>query len=287
MEAYLIHLAILAAIYAIMTLAFNLSVGYAGLLNLGHVGLIGIGAYASAILSKTYGWPVWGSILAASVLATLFAGVLALPARKIRGDYYALVTLGFLFVTSAFFTNVESVTRGTLGIPGIVRPEWAATNPRFLFAVLVLFVICFLFLERLARSPFGRALEAVRDDEQVAESLGKPVFKLKVIALLVSGFFAGLSGALLAHYIQFISPYSFWLDMLVWALAGMMIGGLASMRGAVVGAVLLFVLSEPLRFLDIPPALVGPLRLMIFMALLLAIVIYRPKGIMGRAQLEN
>jgi ABC-type branched-subunit amino acid transport system permease subunit len=136
-------------------------------------------------------------------------------------------------------------------------------------------------------SPFGRALEAVRDDEEVAESLGKPVFKLRLIALVVSGALVGLAGAYLAHYIQFISPNSFWLDLLVWALAGMILGGMASMPGSVLGTVLLFALSEPLRFLPIPSNLVGPLRLMIFMGLLIFLVIYRPKGIMGRAQLEN
>lgn len=118
-------------------------------------------------------------------------------------------------------------------------------------------------------------------------ALGKPVFRLRLVAMAVSGLIAGLAGALLAHFVQFISPNTFWLDQLVWVLAGMVIGGLASMPGAVVGSVLLFAISEPLRFLPIPSELVGPLRLMIFMAILLAFVLYRPKGLMGRAQLEG
>ncbi len=287
MSAYYIHLANLALIYVIMTLSFNVSLGYTGLMNLGHIGLMGIGAYTSAVLSHTFGWPVWLSIFVASILTMMVSILLAIPSKKIKGDYYALVTLGFMFVASAVFINWESVTRGTLGIPGITRPEGITGNAHFLVVMLVLTSLVYVFLDRLMRSPFGRALEAVRDDEEVAASLGKPVFKLKVLALLVSGFLVGLSGALLAHYIQFISPNTFWLDLLVWALAGMMIGGMASIPGSVVGTVLLFAISEPLRFLDIPAALVGPLRLMIFMGILVAVVMYRPKGIMGRAQLEN
>jgi ABC-type branched-subunit amino acid transport system permease subunit len=220
-------------------------------------------------------------------LTAILAGLMALPAKKIKGDYFALVTLGFMFVTSAVFINWDSVTRGTLGIPGIPRPEWFMTNDRFLWLAVGTTTLVYFFLQRLVNSPFGRALEAVRDDEEVAESLGKPVFKLRLIALVVSGALVGLAGAYLAHYIQFISPNSFWLDLLVWALAGMILGGMASMPGSVLGTVLLFALSEPLRFLPIPSNLVGPLRLMIFMGLLIFLVIYRPKGIMGRAQLEN
>jgi branched-chain amino acid transport system permease protein len=287
MSAYYIHLANLALIYVIMTLSFNVSLGYTGLMNLGHVGLMGIGAYTSAVLSRTYDWPVWLSILAASLLAMLISALLAIPSKKIKGDYYALVTLGFMFVSSAVFINWDSVTRGTLGIPGIERPEGIANNVHFFAAMLLLTAMVYVFLDRLMRSPFGRALEAVRDDEEVAASLGKPVFKLKLLALLVSGFLVGLSGALLAHYIQFISPNTFWLDLLVWALAGMMIGGMASIPGSVLGTVLLFAISEPLRFLDISASLVGPLRLVIFMAILVAVVIYRPKGLMGRAQLDQ
>ncbi|MBI4598984.1 branched-chain amino acid ABC transporter permease [Candidatus Uhrbacteria bacterium] len=270
-----------------MTLAFNLSVGYAGLLNLGHVGLVAVGAYTSALTVRHLDWPVWLGIVAGSLLAMTAGAFLALPARKIKGDYYALLTLGFMFVMSAVLINWDSVTRGTLGVPGIPRPGGFQTNVMFLLLVVAITIATYFVLARIVNSPFGRALEAVRDDEEVAMALGKPVFRLRLVAMAVSGLIAGLAGALLAHFVQFISPNTFWLDQLVWVLAGMVIGGLASMPGAVVGSVLLFAISEPLRFLPIPSELVGPLRLMIFMAILLAFVLYRPKGLMGRAQLEG
>lgn len=287
MDAYLIHLSSLVCIYILMSLSFNLVVGYTGLLNLGHVGLMAIGAYVSAILVKSLELPFPLAILGAAFLTMIVAAVLAIPARKIRGDYYALVTLGFMFVVFAVLVNWEAVTRGTLGIPGIPRPEGFTTNTMFLFLTVGITAAVFLFLDRLVHSPFGRALEAVRDDEEVAQALGKPVFKLKLIAMAVSGFVVGIAGALLAHFVQFISPNMFWLELLVWALAGMMIGGVASMRGTVVGVVILFGLLEPMRFLDLPSAYVGPLRLLIMLSLLLLIILYKPRGLMGRAELEG
>lgn len=287
MTNYLIHLGSLFGIYLLMSLSFNLVVGYTGLMNLGHVGLMALGAYASAILTKTLGLPFVVGLVGASSVSLVAAGLLAIPARKIRGDYYALVTLGFLFVVSAVLINWTGLTRGTLGIPGIPRPMAFTTNIEFLFMVSFLVILVFLFLDRLVHSPFGRALEAIRDDEEVAQALGKPVFKLKVIAMCVSGAIAGLAGALLAHFIQFISPNMFWLDLLVFALAGMMIGGIASMRGTLLGVAILFALLEPLRFLSFPSELVGPLRLIIMMGLLLLIILYKPRGIMGRAELEG
>lgn len=287
MDAYLVHLGSLVCIYILMSLSFNLVVGYTGLLNLGHVGLMAIGAYASAILVKRVEIPFPLAILGAAVLTMVVAGALAIPARKIRGDYYALVTLGFMFVVFAVLVNWEAVTRGTLGIPGIPRPEGFTSNVMFLILSVATTVIVFWFLDRLVHSPFGLALEAVRDDEEVAQALGKPVFKLKVIAMAVSGFVVGIAGALLAHFVQFISPNMFWLELLVWALAGMMIGGVASMRGTVVGVVILFGLLEPMRFLDLPSAYIGPLRLLIMLSLLLLIILYKPRGLMGRAELEG
>lgn len=287
MDAYLIHLGSLICIYILMSLSFNLVVGYTGMLNLGHVGLMAIGAYTSTILMKNIELPFLVAILGAAVLTMIVASMLAIPARKIRGDYYALVTLGFMFVVFAVLVNWESLTRGTLGIPGIPRPDGFTSNTMFLVLSVAITAIVFWFLDRLIHSPFGRALEAVRDDEEVAQALGKPVFKLKVIAMAVSGFVVGIAGALLAHFVQFISPNMFWLELLVWALAGMMIGGVASMRGTVVGVVILFGLLEPMRFLDLPSAYVGPLRLLIMLSLLLLIILYKPRGLMGRAELEG
>jgi len=287
MSAYLIHITILTLITIIASFSFNLSVGYTGMVNFGIAGLLGVGAYASAILGRSFDWPFWASVLVAAILTMIVSGLLAIPARKIKGDYYALVTLGFMFVAQAIYINWESLTRGTLGISGIPRPEGFASNQDFLVITVIVTGIIFLFLWQFLRSPFGRALEAVRDDEEVAEALGKPIFKLKMISMLISGFILGIAGAFLAHFIQFISPGTFWLDWLIFPLAAVIVGGLASMRGTVLGVIIIMFIVESLRFAPIPDALVGPLRIIVYMVLLLLIIIYRPKGIMGRAQLEN
>lgn len=286
MTAFLIHILTLAGIYTIIATSLNLAMGYTGLVNLGHIGLLGIGAYASAILTTAFGWPFWPAFIVAGILAAGFGALLALPSRRIKGDYFALYTLGFMFLAIAVFINWETLTRGTLGIRGIQRPEGFVESLPFLILVLAVALGSYLFQNRMVRSPFGRVLEAVRDDVEVAESLGKNTAKAKIVAMMVSGFFVGIAGSLFAHFIRYINPQSFWLDPLVLALAAVVIGGLASMRGSVLGVVLVFLMSEMLRFAAIPSQMIGPLRIIIFMVVLLMIMLWRPKGIWGRADLE-
>lgn len=287
MEMYFIHLGILVCIYIMLALGFNLVVGYTGLLHFGFIGVFGVGAYTAALSARILHLPFALGVLAAMLVGVLVSCLLALPARRIFGDYFALATLGFHFVALAVFLNWDSLTRGSLGLPGIPRPAGFAENPKFFVLALLLTVLVYVVLRRLVRSPFGHALEAVRDDEEVAAALGKPIFKLKLVAMVLSGAIAGLAGALLAHYIQFIAPSSFGIDILLWSVAAVILGGLASMEGAVIGMTLLFVLSEPLRFLNLPLDLIGSLRTIIFMGLLIIILLVKPKGLMGRAQLEN
>lgn len=287
--AYLIHTATLAAIYLMVALSYAIPVGYTGLLNLGHVGLLGVGAYAAAILT-TRGVSFWLALPAAALLTAFIGFLLALPARRIRGDYYALMTLGFTFVVQAVIVNGGAITRGPFGISGIDRPAGFTEPFAFLILSLVALLLVAAFVWRLVHSPFGRALEAVRDDALAAESLGKPVPKLRTVALVASALLVGIAGALLAHFLQFLNAQVFWLDNALWILAGLVIGGLASFRGAIAGTLLLFALFESIRFLPLDAGtlagLVGPLRLILFSALLLLVVIYRPKGMYGRAQLE-
>lgn len=286
MSIFLIHILTLVAIYIIIAMSLNLAMGYTGLVNLGHIGLLGVGAYTSAILTTKFDLPFVVGFFAAGLIAAIFGALLSLPSRKIKDDYFALFTLGFLFVTTAIFINWTDMTRGTLGIRGIARPEGFAEPLTFFLLVLIVALVSFLLMSKIVSSPFGRVLEAIRDDELVAESLGKNVDRVKLIAMTISGLFVGLSGSLLAHFLRLINPSTFWLDPLVIALAGVVIGGMASMRGSVIGVVLVFAVSESLRFLAIPSSMVGPLRIIIFMVVLIGIILWRPKGILGRADLD-
>lgn len=286
MIEFLIHIFTLICIYSIIAMSFNLAMGYTGLVNFGHIGLMGVGAYTSAILNTRFDIPFFVSIFIAAILCAVIGAILSIPSRKIKNDYFALLTLGFLFVAGAVFINWTDLTRGTLGIRGITRPENFTEPLQFLILSLVISFLTFLVLEKIVHSHFGRVLEAIRDDELVAESLGKNIDRAKMTAMTLSGFFVGIAGVLLAHFIRFINPASFWLDPLVVALAGVVIGGLASLRGSIIGVFIVFAISESLRFLSIPSTMIGPMRVILFMLVLTVVVLFRPRGIIGRADLD-
>ena len=283
---YFIYIITLITIYAMIALSYQFSIGYTGLLNFAQVGLLGIGAYSQAIL-VTHKVPFFEALIISMLITGAVGFLLALPSRRIKNDYYALVTLGFMFVVNAVILNWTDVTGGPFGISGITRPAGFSTPDNFLFLVLVIFGLMAAFSYRVMHSPFASALEAVRDDDQVAESLGKPTGKLRIVAMIISALMVGIAGALLAHFIQFINAQVFWLDYVVFVLACVVLGGLASFWGAITGTILLYVFTEPLRFLPLPPGVLGPLRLVMYCALLIVFVLFRPKGLMGRAQLDN
>lgn len=286
--AYLTHLLILFAIFAIAALALNLTVGWAGLVNLGHVGLIAIGAYASAILSIMFGWPIFAGVIFGMVLAAAAAVILGFLTRTVSGDALAVILLGFNFTVYIVSINWTELTRGTLGLPGIPRPEFFREDRFFLLLVLVLLLLAVIAAAKIVNSPFGRVLGALRDDELLARVLGKRVFRAKLVALAVSGALAGLAGALLAQAIRFIDPNSFFLHQLVFILSIVFVGGLASIRGTLLGAAVMTFLPELVdSLLPLPTATVGALRGIIFSALLLLVVLFRPKGLLGTVELPG
>lgn len=286
---YLVNLLILAGIYVILAVSFNLVLGYAGLLNLSHVALFGIGAYTSALLNIN-GFPFLLSFFASGIAAGAFGLLLIFATRKLQGDYYALSTLAFAFVVYSLFQNLTGLTRGPLGVVGIPRPNifGFVMNSNYSYLAFVIFVAAFsvLALSFLVRSPFGRVLAAMRDDEIKVRAMGKDSRSLKYKAAAVSAFFAGIAGSLFAHYLRFIQPSSFYIDGLVMALTIVIIGGIASLRGSVISAVLIPLIPEALRFVSLPTSIIGPARQIIYSLILLAIVILKPRGIFGRIDLE-
>ena len=283
--AYLVYHLTSLAIYLMIAFSYAIPVGYTGVLHLGQIGLLAVGTYTAAILT-TRGVPFVLALAAAAVVTGAVGFILALPSRRVKGDYYALVTLGFLFVVGAVIVNGGTLTGGTFGISGISRPAGFDQPVPFLMITLSALALIAGFVYRLVRSPLGRALEAVRDDDGVAESLGKPTAKLRLVSLTVSAVIVGIAGAYLAHFIQFINAQVFWLDNAVWILAALAVGGLASFWGAAAGTVALYVISETIRFLPISVSLVGPLRLIAYALILLLVIRFFPKGLMGRAQLD-
>lgn len=288
-EAYFIHLAILVGIYLILALSLQLALGYTGLINLGHIAFFAIGAYVSALLTLN-GTPFIIAILLAGIISAFFGFLLSIPTNKLKGDYLALATLAFTFVVYAVTLNWTSLTRGPLGLPGISKPSIFglsfSSNLSFLILTIIIALAVYFIIKRLVDSPFGKVLEATRDNELATRVLGKNTFKIKSIALGTSAFFAGIAGSLYAHYITYIDPSSFTIMQLIPILCIVIIGGLASLKGTIIATIILILLPEPLRFIGFPSSIVGPMRQIIYALVLLFILIYRPKGLFGKVELE-
>lgn len=287
---YLINLLILIGIYIILAVSLNLALGYTGLLNLGHIAFFGIGAYASTLLTKNLGMPFIFAFLLAGLLSSVFGFLLVLATRKLKGEYLALATLGFNFVVVSVMLNWRDLTRGPLGIPGIAKPNLFGiiikSNFSYLIFVAIVCVLSILIIKRIVNSQFGRLLQATRDDELGLRVLGKNTFALKAKSMAISAFFAGIAGSLFAHYITFIEPNSFSLAEIIFILTIVIVGGLASIEGTIIATFILFLVPEVLRFLALPSSLIGPGRQIIYALILLSILMFRPRGILGRVDLE-
>lgn len=286
---YLIHLAIIVIIFVILAVSLNLAIGYTGLINLGHIAFYGVGAYTSAILAMK-GYPFLLSFVAAGILAAACGFVLTAITNRLKGDYFALATLGFGFVIYSLMLNWSQLTRGPLGIPGIPRPSFfglkIATNLEYLIFAFVIMLVTAGFLYFLTRSRYGKLLEAVRDDAIGTQARGKNIFKLKYQSVMISAFFAGIAGSLYGHYISFIDPSTFFLNDIIIIVTIVIVGGLASVRGNMLGAFIIILLPEALRFVSLPPSMIGPMRQILYAVLLILILMYRPRGLFGRVDLE-
>ena len=204
---YLIHLVILISIYSILGLSLNLVVGYTGLLSVAQAAFYGIGAYATAILMTGFGINFYLSLVLGMILAALAAFLVGLVLSKFKGDYYALVSLGFNVIIFSVFLNWQSLTRGPLGIPGIPRPA-----PPFLLVALAALALVYFFCRFLVNSSFGRTLMAIREDEKAIQIFGYQTHHFKLAIFTISAALAAVAGSLFASYISFIDPSTFSLN---------------------------------------------------------------------------
>ncbi len=281
---YFIHIAILICIYIILAVSLNLIIGFTGQLNIGHAAFYGIGAYAAALLALS-GQPFWLGLLAAMFFAGLGGLLISVPCLRLRGDYLAIATLGFGEIIRALMKNWTSLTRGPLGLPGIPSIEIFGitfSQPwQFLIIAALIAVIVVFLIRRMIKAPFGRVLRSIREDEIASQSLGKKIINYKVIAVVIGAMFAGVAGSLYAHYISFIDPTTFTLQETILMLCMVVLGGLGSIRGSIIGAALLIIIPEPLRFLSLPSSAAAALRQMLYAIILILIMLYRPQGLLG------
>jgi branched-chain amino acid transport system permease protein len=288
MIAYLTAIATLVGIRALLTLGLNVQWGFTGLVNLGAVAFFAVGAYTSALLAVggaplAFAWP-------AAVGMAIAAGAgLAMVALRLREDYLAIVTLGFGEVLRLFLLNEAWLTRGANGVTAIPRPLHAQF-PRhydlfYLALVLVVVALVYAALERLRRSPFGRVLRAIREDEVVAAVAGKPVFRFKVQAFALGAGIGGLAGILFAHYLAYVEPNMFLPQESLFVWLALILGGSGNNRGALLGSLVLLGLLEGSRFAkDVIPFLTG-VRLaaaqqILVGVILVVLMIRRPEGLL-------
>ncbi|OGP72685.1 MAG: hypothetical protein A2V86_13435 [Deltaproteobacteria bacterium RBG_16_49_23] len=267
-------------------MSLNLEVGYTGLFNFGHVAFFGISAYTSALLSLQQ-VPFELSLLIALAMAGLWGFLLSIPSLRLRGDYFGIVTLGFGEIIRMVFQNEVWFTKGPMGLPGIPKPILFsyrfATLSQYLLLTLGFAALTFLILRIILRSPFGRVLRAIREDEVAAEALGKNVFFFRIKSFVIGSLFAGLAGTLWGHYTTFISPGDFTLLETILVLLIVVLGGKGTEWGPVLGAFVLIFFQESLRFLRLPAEwtrYLAPLQQMIFGGLLIVLMIFRPEGLL-------
>jgi branched-chain amino acid transport system permease protein len=291
MEAYLVAVGIIALIYMLLALGLNLQYGYTGLINFGHVAFYAIGAYTSALLTL-HGWPFVPAFLAAMVLAAIASYPIGLLSLRLSDDYLAVVTLGFSETVRLLIQQEAWLTNGVQGLPGIPRLFQSVNLGEFAGpATLALLIVCngavIALLVHLVRSPYGRLIQAVRDDEIAVQALGKDPARLKVQVFMLGAGIAGLAGAFYAHYITYLSPDQFPSLVTFYVWIAVIIGGPGRTSGAVIGSLILMVFLEGSRFArDIIPGVsevqMASLRLAIVGLALILFTIYRPQGIMGQ-----
>jgi len=282
-DNYFIHLLISICIYTILALSLQLSVGFSGLLNLGHVAFFAIGAYTYALLIKL-GFPYLLVLALAGVIPLAFGYLLSLPTNKLKGDVLAIVTLGFSYLTYNVLSNWHALTGGPSGITDITRPIFFSISfekpINFLMLTLLVTALTYIFLKIFVDSYLGKIIQATRDDELSAQVLGKNTYKAKSISLATAAFWAGIAGA------SFIDPNSFAFSNIILLLTIIILGGLASLEGTILATIILILLPEPLRFLNISSSVIGPARQIIFAILLLLIIRFQPKGFYGKIDFE-
>lgn len=293
----------LCAINIILALSLNLINGFTGLFSLGHAGFMAVGAYTCALLAMTPDqkatnfvlqpiapWlldlhlPFLPALLVSGLIAGFIGWFLGVVALRLRDDYLAIATLGFSEIIRVVLTNTQSITNGSLGLKGIPRytTMWWAWGSA---------VVITLFLVLLIKSSYGRAFKSIRDNEIAAESMGVDVFGMKVLSFTISSFLAGIAGGLLAHYLTTIDPKQFIFLKTFDILLIVVLGGVGSITGSIVAAIVVTISMEALRFLDGPLNLgfmvtngIPGLRMVFFSALLMVVVIFRQQGLMGTSE---
>ena len=275
---YHIQVMIFIGIYIILTLSLNLLNGYVGLLSIGHAAFYGIGAYASAKLVMEAGLPFTLAMPCAGAVAGIFGYLIAKPTLRLSGIYMTLATLGFNMICFLILQNWMSFTNGPLGIMDIPPPNIFGyeieTRVQYYYLIFFLVLLTVVSMHRLMTCRFGRALVSIRENELAAEAMGVNTTRYKVQAFVLAAFFAGIAGSYYAHFVKYISPDSFYIYESFILLAMLAFGGQGNLIGPMVGAAVLIVIPELIRFLQ-------EYRMLVYGGVLIIMMLVRRQGLLG------
>jgi branched-chain amino acid transport system permease protein len=289
---YVTFVACVCGISVISALGLNILTGFTGLISLGHAAFMGIGAYTAAILASRVGLPFFAALPLAGVVAAITGFVVGVPTLRLRGLYLVVTTLAFQFIVEHIIYHWESLTQGDKGIklpdPSLLGYEFKSYES-FYYVILVLAVFTAIFAKNLAMSRTGRAFVAVRDRDIAAEIIGVHVAKYKILSFAVSSFIAGMAGALYAYLLRLISPDHFTFGQSILYIAMIIVGGLGTVLGSIIGAIFMILLPELLNAISGPlasayPALaprIGGVSATAYGLVIILFLIFEPAGLFG------
>lgn len=296
MIIYAVGILTLAGFYGIIAMILNIEAGWGGLWDLGIAGLLAVGAYLYVLttlndpdagVTVALGWPLWVGVLGSGVISALVALAIGTPALRLRGEYFLITTFAFAEVIRQLIINQSSLTKGTVGFTQLARPFSEAVSPRTYNYVLlgimaVALLLVFLLCRRLARSPYGRLMRAMRDNEPLALSLGKHVARYRIQTFVLVGFLFGLVAPLYIWYLRSITPGVFASDITFTAWTALVVGGLASIGGPAIGAAVLIAVTEGLQFIPVSAehaTLLAATRPFLLGLALIVVLRLRPEGL--------
>jgi branched-chain amino acid transport system permease protein len=287
---YLFHILIMIGIYSIFIQSLNIVMGYTGLVSLSQSAFYGIGAYATALLMINFNVNFFIAVLISIVITVLLSFIVSIPSLRLKGDYFILATLGFQIIIFSILYNWVELTRGPYGIPGIPSPQIANFTfdnpPKFLVLSTIFALLVNYILYLITSIKFGLILKSIREDEIVVSTFGKNTTRFKIISFSIGAGIAAIAGSLYATYVTYIDPTSFTLNESILLVTILSIGGSGNITGPIVGTIILILLPEFLRFLEIPDSIAANIRMMLYALVLIIILIYKPQGIAGEYEPE-
>ena len=282
---YLLHILIMASLYSILGTSLNLLAGYSGLLSICHAGFYGLGAYTTGLLTLKFGFSWFATLPMSAGVAGIAAFGIGKITLRFRDDYFVIATFAFQIILYSLMLNWVDLTQGPMGLPGISQPEilkWEIDEYwEFLMLVISLSSLYFWLVCRLVKSPYGRCLKGIREDEIFIAAGGKNASSFKLSAFSFGAMLAALCGSLYAGYVTFIDPSSFAVHESIFILSIVIIGGAGNLWGPVIGAIVLVSLPELLRFVGLPSNIAANVRQILYGAALVVCMIWRPQGIIG------